>query len=266
MSWKWEDFTSPNFAHAVREVDGVCIVPLGITEKHGEHLPLGTDSIAVYELAERATALEPAIIFPYFYFGQGHETKHYPGAIAIRSQLLTELLDNICAEISRNGMKKIIFLNGHGGNEFFLSQFLFTRLEQPHDYSIYLVRLNDYMRVEEDPGWKAMMVSEYDYHAGEVETSTMLAIRPELVHLEDVPAPAVAQRHLAHLPGTMTPVWWYADYPDHYAGDARASTVAKGEFLLDNYVQKIAAIIKSVKADTRVAALEAEYFSRIQHG
>ena len=261
---KWIELTAPDFAQAVSESGGVCLVPLGVIEKHGTHLPLGTDSLVVERVAERAVAEERALLFPTLHFGQIAEARHVPGTIALRHETYWNLLDNLCEEIARNGCRRIVLLNGHGGNEGFLSYFAMTRMEKPRPYSLYVIRLGDYMQpVLESPEWKARMQSPFDYHGGEAETSSMLAVRPDLVKLDAVVANGQAQRRLAHLPRVLVSgIWWYADYPNHYAGDAAASTPEKGEFLLPRWGAAVAAVLRSVKADNVTARLEAEFFAR----
>lgn len=266
MRWNWEELTAPEFARAVADASGVCVLPVGVIEKHGEHLPLGTDLSAVRAVAERATAQEPALIFPSYYFGQIHEAKHVPGTIALTHELMFALLDNICAEIARNGCKKIILLDGHGGNRALLPAFVMSRLERPRDYTVYLVGLGGYMPAGlNDPQWQAMQESELDEHAGEGETSVQLALNPELVRMDAVAPGTRPLGRLAHLPHVFTATFWYADYPDHYAGDAHPATAEKGEFLLQRYAARVAEIIAAVKADTVAPALEREFYSRNQH-
>ena len=267
MNCKWEELTAPDFAKAVKQVKGVCILPIGVLERHGPHLPLGTDVFQCRALAERAAAREPAIVFPSYYFGAIHEAKHCPGTIAVRHRVLFDLLENVCEEIARNGLRKIVILNGHGGNEFVLPTFAMAMLEQRRDFQVYVIRLNDYWHAAlQDPGWKRLQRSAYDWHGGETETSLLLKLHPELVQMGALPRRGAAPRkRLAHLPPVLTPIWWYADWPEHYAGDARPATAEKGEYLLNLLVAKVAAIIKAVKRDTRVAALEKEFFDRAQH-
>lgn len=256
----WENLTSPDFEKAVQKAGGVCLVPIGVIERHGDHLPLGTDLLMIRSIAERAALREPAVIFPSYYLSQVQETKNYPGTIAVRSSLQFEILDAVCEEIARNGMTKILLLNGHGGNEFLLPHFMFSRLERTRPYTPYLVRLAGWMEAGiRDPGWKPQMQSAFDYHAGEIETSAMLAAHPELVRLDQAAPGTTPRGHLAHLPNVMTSVWWYADYPEQYAGDARPATAEKGEFLMERFVDRLAGIIRSVKNDTRTAELEREY-------
>jgi len=260
---KWSELTSANFKKAVAECEGVCLLPLGVIEKHGEHLPLGTDLFTGMEIACRAAKIEPAIVFPEYYFTQIHEAKHQPGCIAIKAEVMWEILENVCDEIARNGLRKIIFVNAHGGNNNFLPYFVQMMLEKQRDYIIYMhqgwSRHPDF-----EERWNQMRETTEDGHAGESETSVIRAILPELVKMEDLAEkPGKALGRLAHLPNLGTPVNWYANYPDHYAGDGHYGTVEKGELLMESFVARLVQVIKAVKADTETQRLYKEFFSRI---
>ena len=258
---KWSEFTSVNFAKAVKECEGVCLLPLGVIEKHGDHLPLGTDLFTAQEIACRAAKIEPAIVFPEYYFTQIQEAKHQPGCIAINAEMMWKMLENVCDEISRNGLKKIIFVNGHGGNNSFLPYFIQMMLERQKDYIIYMYR--GWSRESADK-WNRMRQTTEDGHAGEMETSIVMAILPELVKMEDLPEkPGKALGRLNHLPNIGTSVNWYANYPDHYAGDGHYGTKEKGEFVMESFAASLADVIKAVKADTETERLYKEFFSRI---
>ena len=87
----WEELTADDFVEAVKST-GVCVIPMGVVEKHGSHLPLGTDMIIGRTIAEMAARLEPFVIFPYYYFGQINEARHVPGTIAVSPELQMKLL------------------------------------------------------------------------------------------------------------------------------------------------------------------------------
>lgn len=260
---KWSELTSVNFKKAVEECEGVCLLPLGVIEKHGDHLPLGTDLFTGQERACRAAEIEPAIVFPEYYFTQIHEAKHQPGCIAIKGEVMWELLENVCDEIARNGLKKIIFVNAHGGNNSFLPYFVQMMLEKQKDYVIYLPR-DGGRDPEFEKRWSELRQTDEDGHAGERETSTILAIRRGLAKLEDLPEkPGKSLGRLDHLPNIGTPVNWYARYPDHYCGDGHYGTEEKGKLLMEHSVKMLVQAIRAVKADTETERLYNEFFSRI---
>ena len=175
-----------------------------------------------------------------------------------------KLLENVCDEIARNGLKKIVFVNAHGGNNGFLAYFVQMMLEKQKDYIIYMhqgwSRHPDF-----EKRWNQLKQTEEDGHAGEGETSVIMSILPELAKLDDLPEkPGRALGRLKHLPNLGTPVSWYANYPDHYAGDGHYGTEEKGKLLMESFVAMLVQVIRAVKADTETERLYKEFFSRIR--
>src|SRR5205085_12128449 len=102
----WEELTGDQFPQAVADAQGVCLLPLSCIERHGHHLPLGTDMFIGREVCARAAALEPAVIYPDFIFTQILEARHVPGMLAIEPELIVRLLEHACREFARNGLDK----------------------------------------------------------------------------------------------------------------------------------------------------------------
>ena len=130
----WQHLKTSEFPEAVKKSKGVCVIPVGAMEKHGPHMPVGTDNI----IADRTTLLaaekEPVVIFPTFCFGQVQGIQHFDGTVGLSSRLVIELFDEICREISRSGFKKILLLNSHGGNPALLQVICQQALENKRDY------------------------------------------------------------------------------------------------------------------------------------
>src|ERR1700688_1807601 len=82
LSPKWEELTGPDFIQAIHQSQGVCVLPFGIIEKHGPHLPLGTDLLDVRFSVMNAVKQEYAVVFPEYYFGQIFEARQQPGTLA----------------------------------------------------------------------------------------------------------------------------------------------------------------------------------------
>jgi creatinine amidohydrolase len=257
----WENLTSPEFEKAVKKSRNLCILPLGILEKHGDHLPLGTDMQIAHRIASLAAEKESAVVFPAYYFTQIFEAKHWPGAIAIGRDLMPNLLENLCDEIFRNGFTKIYLLNGHGGNRYFLPYFLQCVLEKNKSYALYL---SDIGLIAGDAEIKKIMETDFDYHAGEIETSLMMALFPDLVKSNCIPdAPANPRGRKKFPMGVMTPIDWYADFPDHYAGDARPSSAEKGKQILAVCVEYVVSVIRAIKEDTVVPGLMRKFYGSV---
>src|SRR3974390_2454541 len=108
LSVHWEELTAPDFAQAISRSGGTCLLPFGIIEKHGPHLPLGTDLLDVRYATLHAAEQEYVVVFPEYYFGQIFEAKHQPGTVAYSARLQLELLQETTDEMARNGCKKVI--------------------------------------------------------------------------------------------------------------------------------------------------------------
>ena len=259
---KWEELTAGDFLKAIQQAQGTCILPFGILEKHGPHLPLGTDLINVRYVSVHAAEQEYAVVFPEYYFGQIFEARHEPGTVAYSARMQLELLQETTDEMARNGCKKIIIANGHGGNEHLLPFFAQAQLAAPRDYVVYVFERGN-LNSPNRPAVK----SSFDMHAGEAETSHTITSRPDLVHLDRVPAESGADwNRLQSLPDTLyTGIWWYARFPNHYAGDASAANKALGDFDMTAWQDQLVAAIRAVKADQESLKLQSEFFEKTRH-
>lgn len=256
----WDRLTSPDFKIAVERSQGVCIIPIGVMEKHGPHLPLGTDVIRAHEMCVRAAGQEYAIVFPDFYIGQILEAKHQPGTIAYSTEIMLKFLDETCREIARNGLKKIILVNTHGGNNSLLPYFLQVQLESPRDYAVYLFQPSESRETQEKI--KSLRKSTTGGHADEVETAEMLKICPEYVRMDMVNSQSGRNLNRLDLPNVSTGISWYSQYPNHYAGESSGATPELGEVRLSSRSRQLAEAIKAVKADSVTIALQNDFFNQ----
>lgn len=263
LSVHWEELTAADFKAGIARAQGTCLLPFGILEKHGPHLPLGNDLLNVRYVALNAAQQEYAVVFPEYYFGQIFEAKHQPGTIAYSRHLQLELLQETTDEMARNGCKKIIIVNGHGGNNSLLPYFAQSQLEAPHDYVVYVQGI-----ARSAPGGpKPKTDAATDMHAGERESSVSLVARPDLVHLDRASQESGAdQARLASLPEDLyTGIWWYARFPNHYAGDGAAASRELGEFEAKTWIATVVQSIRAVKADQTSLRLQHEFYERSQH-
>jgi len=260
LSTHWEELTADDFRHAIQQSKGTCLLPFGILEKHGPHLPLGTDLINVRYASLHAAEQEYAIVFPEYYFGQIFEAKHEPGTIAYSRELELKLLQETTDEMARNGCKKIIIVNGHGGNESLLPFFAQSQLEKLHDYVVYIQR-----GANREPN-NPLKKDALDMHAGQSETSNTMISRPDLVHLDRAGQESGADQKHAPLPETVyTGIWWYARFPEHYSGDGTIASKELGEADMKHWVSAIAEVIRAVKADENSLRLQNEFYEKSHH-
>jgi len=258
---KWEELTGPDFVKAIHQSEGVCVLPFGIIEKHGPHLPLGTDLLDVRYAVMNAVKQQYAVVFPEYYFGQIFEARQQPGTVAYSLATQLTLLQETASEMARNGCKKIVIVNGHGGNNSLLPLFAQAQLASKRDYVVYVFGLPQL----EVPGRPAMK-TPMDMHAGEAETSHMLMARPDLVHQDRATQQSGEDQKRDPLPASVyTGIWWYARFPNHYAGHGEAATKELGEFDQATWSREIAEAIRAIKSDQNSLKLQNQFFDDAEH-
>jgi creatinine amidohydrolase len=261
---RWEELTASEWSKALQQSDSTCILPIGILEKHGPHAPIGADLIQVREWAARATKKEYAVVFPDYFYGQINEARHQFGTFALQERIVWDLLEATCDEIGRNGFKKILIINGHGGNPELISYFIQTRLEKQRNYAVYFFEPNA------DSAYRKQLSALHksneagDEHAGERETSVLLYLRPDLVKMDSAANESGANQYRLKIPNVYTAIWWYADYPNHYAGEGNQATVELGKLVTEHIIGQLVTALKDVKADKKTLALQKEFFDRVK--
>jgi len=260
LSTKWEELTAADFRDAIAKAQGTCLLPFGILEKHGPQLPLGTDLLNVRYVSEHAAKQEYVVIFPQYFAGQIFEARHEPGTIAYSAEMQMKLLQETTDEMARNGCKKVVIVNGHGGNENLLPYFAQSQLERPHDYVVYVQWGHEATKKvgAEKTG--------PDWHAGESETSNTLVSHPDLVHIDRAKNESGADQRRVKLPENVyTGIWWYARFPNHYSGDGSTATKEQGEADMQSWINTVVRAIRAIKADDESLKLQKEFYEKAQH-
>jgi creatinine amidohydrolase len=261
LSVHWEELTSSDFRQGIQRSQGTCLLPFGILEKHGPHLPLGTDLLDVRYAALHAAEQEYVLVFPEYYFGQIAEAKHEPGTMSYTRGIQLALLQETTDEMARNGCKKVLIVNGHGGNNSLLPYFAQTQLEKPHDYVVYVFN-------ELEPSGKGgpPMKSSMDMHGGERETSNMLISHPDLVHMDRAASESGADQARQKIPENVyTAIWWYTRFPNHYAGEGAPANKELGQYQMNWWIDAIKKAIQEVKADDVSPKLQKEFYEKSTH-
>jgi len=196
----------------------LAIIPVGSLEQHGNHLPVSTDSLITEYIARLVAEKVSAFVLPVIPYGVSFEHKPMFN-VSLRNSTLSTLICDACASLAENRVKEIIILNGHHGNMGalqYVAQELNGRL--PRDVRVHTIHY-----------WH-LMKSDFD-HAGEVETSLVLAIAPGLVRM-DMAMPnskklsksKAAYSSMANAPGSFPKITGNGVW-----GDPRKATAAKGE-------------------------------------
>ncbi len=281
---KWEELREEEFKGAVERTGGLCVIPLGCTEVHGQHLPVGADYYEAMGFAEKAAELEEVMIFPTGFWlgdvGGAHAVKDplqkgVAGQIAISPELQLRALTEICDEIARNGFRKILILNSHGGNVALLQYFVRAHAYEGREYatmwswapctdSMNPKKFYDTVMAEPE---KFPYLTEEDYavmarfaetgtgggHADYNEAAWLLHMVPELVRLDRCTATSGLSTHRADYldrAGVKADFSWPSNYPNMYSGyDPIGVTANIGRAMVDISARRLARIFKMLKED-----------------
>jgi creatinine amidohydrolase len=223
----------------------VAVLPIGATEPHNLHLPYGTDALSVEAVADRACARAHqegarVVLLPAIPYGVDANMMAFPLAMHVSMKTLSAFVEEIVRTLERHGIRKLILVNGHGGNEFkgFLRDMYGTT-------KVFLTLVN-WWQVPSDIR-ETLFVHGGD-HADEMETSTMLYLYPDLVHLEQADPGAVRQTRFEAInrgwAGITRP--WHLLTTHSGAGDPRQASREKGERWVNTAVERLAGFIKAL--------------------
>jgi len=233
---KWDELVGKDF-ESLEKV--VAILPVGSVERHGDHLPLGTDTIVPKWIAERvAEKLGNAVVMPPIYYGSCKALSKFSGTIDVRSDVLKEYVAEVMRSVFKNGFKLLVIINGHGGNTLPLSM---AARDVTYETNGTVLVINWWTHVAQDV--RKELFSAVG-HGGDDETSAVLAVAPELVKMEyAVPNP----KPYLSIKGRL-----YSKVIDEYIftlplnGDPRLGSADKGKRFLEAVVNEIVDVIKEV--------------------
>ena len=244
------DMTWMEFARRVREEQPIILVPVGATEQHGPHLPLSTDvilpqAVATWVAREIGGIVAPAVGYGYKSQPKSGGGNHFSGTISLDGGTLIALLRNIVNEFARHGLRKIVLLDGHMENEWFIVEAIDLALrdqrrEGVHDLRVVKIAYWDFINAEtERILFPNGLISWALEHAAVMETSVMLYLRPDLVREElisDHP-PAEFPRYDVY-PFDTRPI-----PPDGVLSSAASADAEKGKRVMEQIVPDIAAAL-----------------------
>ncbi|MEM3703476.1 MAG: creatininase family protein [Candidatus Bathyarchaeia archaeon] len=218
------------------------IIPIGSTEQHGPHLPLINDAATAFEFAKMAAdkAKAEIIIAPPVVVGVSEHHMPFPGTLTLSPQTLVALIMDICKSLKAHGIKRVAFVNGHGGN----TPALTIALRQVKDVLQMKAALINYWELIPDV-IKSTIQSDVWGHACEFETSIALVIYPDKVRKEALRKAEMKDVKLPYVkPGLELAVHVSLDWSDHTStgsiGDPTLATKEKGEKMINAAVERMA--------------------------
>jgi len=234
------ELTWPVYAEAMRDGRTPILIPIGSMEQHGHHMPLHVDVLLPTEFARRVALEMGALVAPPFTYGYKSQQKcgggnHMPGTTSLDGMTLVAALRDVIKEFARHGARKVCMVNGHFENSWFIIEAIDLALRELRwdgitDVKIVVLSYWDFVdpeaitRLYPDgfPGWDLE-------HGGVLETSLMLALHPELVHLD---------KALDVAPSVFPPYDVYPVNPDLTPDSGTLSSpkdasIEKGHILLD---------------------------------
>ena len=237
--------TPQEMVEAVKEIDNV-IVPLGTVEQHGPHLPVGTDVFIPITVARHVAEKTRVLVAPPIYYGNSLSMAAMKGVFTITPESLAVLLLDLCRSFVKQGFKKIIFINGHGGNKQVLN---FIGQKARMETGALIARIDWWDIVT---GEIPTICEKVVQHADEGETSMMLACHPELVDMKKAMRDSTSEKLTNELtdgkPKNLPQVFvsftkWSKT---GLIGDATKASKAKGEKIMKAVVENIVSFLQQL--------------------
>lgn len=242
----WANQTAPTFRRLPGDL--VAVLPVGAIEQHGPHLPVSVDrdlvEVVVTRCLSRLDRVQNVLVLPTLSITKSGEHDRHPGTLSLTAETLLANLRDIGASVARAGVSRLVLFNGHGGNNAVLD-IAARDLRMAHDMIVATCSwfgFADYEGVIDDAALA------HDLHAGNTETSAMLAARPELVDMRKAKNFVTAMQGweeancFTGLTGQPARLAWIIDdlNADGACGDASVATAEKGERLLDSAADNFA--------------------------
>ncbi len=244
------ELTWPMARERLAEVD-LALLPVGSLEQHGPHLPLDTDAFDAEYLARQVAAecSDPRpLVLPLIPYGVSYHHDDFDGTISVSPDTLSRMVYEVGMNLARQGIKKLVIVNGHGGNSPALK---FAAQKINRDAHIFTtVETGE----SSDTDVLAIVETRGDVHSGEVETSTALATRPHLVRMQEARSfvPRFSSHYLDF--SSKRSVEWYARTarisPSGVMGDPSKASMEKGRRIWSVMVKNMVEFVEDIKGMT----------------
>ncbi len=231
------DLTSPAFAALAPKPP--LLVPVGIVEEHGPHLPLDADSIQAQHTCDLVAERVGALVAPLLAYGNCSSTRNFPGSFSLRFDTLRAIARDILADCQRHGIKRVAFVSGHAGGAHMRALKLAAEEHLETDPAMRVWVLSDYELLDDFDARAAagVDVPRWDGHAGALETSRLLAIRPDLVH-------GRGRTHRVEFPDFLVEAHAERHFPEGVMGDPTLASEALGKAANAWIVERLAKALR----------------------
>ena len=255
----WSDLTTRHFAQLAASQDiaqVVAVLPVAATEQHGPHLPVSVDATLVDGVVNASlphlSADLPVLFLPTQHIGKSNEHIRFPGTLTLSAQTIISLWMDIGRSVARSGIKKLVLLNSHGGQASIMD-IVARDLRTEHDLIVYSANWYNLPLGDAVMGLFPAHEHRFGIHAGDIETSMMLALREKYVDMAQAQNfHSTSQDRAAQYPvlgnGSSAKLGWQMqDYNAMgAAGNAAAATAAKGQALIHAAGLQLANLLKEV--------------------
>ncbi|MEH2124564.1 creatininase family protein [Nostoc sp.] len=247
----WHELTTVDFRNL--DSSNIAILPIGAIEQHGPHLPVWTDTRIVNGIIEcfltEGTDSANVLVLPTQTIGQSLEHLDFPGSLALSPDILLEILKQLTASLTAVGIRRLLILNSHGGNQSVISEAILALRRR---YSMLAVTTSWFAL-----GVPKSIFNDYEMslglHAGAIETSLMLHLEPDLVRRDQMPKAKLKPFVLESKDSLLSPFgpanfgWLSQDICETGAwGDATIATAQKGEQILKHIVGRLSELVEQI--------------------
>ena len=255
----WADLSARQFSRLAKDPaisQVVAVLPVAATEQHGPHLPVSVDTTLVEGVMAAAMPHMgddlPVLFMPTQAVGKSNEHIRYPGTLTLSAQTLISVWMELGACVARAGIKKLVLLNSHGG-QVSVMDIVARDLRSAHDLIVFSTNWYTLPLADEVMGLFPLEEHRFGIHAGDMETSMMLALREKYVDMQQArkfESTAQARSNQYALLGNGSAAklgWQIQDYnPMGAAGNAAAATAEKGQALIDSAGVQLARLLQEV--------------------
>lgn len=238
MSWPQVKALSP---------DTPVVIPVAALEQHGHHLPVFTDSMLLGEVVRRVSErLHDRVLFtPLMWLGNSDHHMDFPGTLSAAPRLYLDLLNNLAENLLTHGFKRLLFINGHGGNDVPGRQAVFELRQRHRRRTDLLLLFATYWDTARPQDGRDDLVQKSMGHACEWETSMIMRIAPHLV--ADVAGRETVSPAYGFDPAYRGWITKDRTVPGHI-GHPRSASPDKGEYLFSCFAAGVQTLIEKVIA------------------